>query len=52
MKSDLYFFSEEKYIKENPRDFSNERIAILREMPTPERIYDFIKAIYDLAKCS
>jgi len=31
---DLFFFSEEKYIKEKPDAFDQQRIALLRETPT------------------
>ena len=44
---DLYFFTEEKYIKENQEAFDEEQIKVLREMPTVEDIYEFIKAFYD-----
>ena len=50
--SDLYFFSEEKYIKEKPEAFALQRISLLRETPSAEQILDFIKALYDCAKFS
>jgi hypothetical protein len=34
--SELFFFSEEKYILEKPEAFDPERIAMLRETPTIE----------------
>jgi hypothetical protein len=51
-KSDLYFFSEEKYIIENPENFDEERVALLRKTPTQEDISGFIEALYDLAQFS
>ena len=50
--SDLYFFTEEKYIQENKQDFEEDRIALLRKTPTQEEISGFIEAIYDLAQFS
>lgn len=50
--SQLYFFSEEKYINENPQDFEEDRLVLLRKMPTQEEIAGFIEAIYDLAQFS
>lgn len=50
--SDLFFFSEEKYIKEKPEAFDQCRISLLRETPPVEHILDFIKALYDCAKFS
>jgi hypothetical protein len=51
-ESELFFFSEEKYILEKPEAFDPERIAMLRETPTIEQILDFIKALYDCAQFS
>jgi hypothetical protein len=42
-KSDLYFFSEDKYINENPNAFDEERIILLRKTPTQEDISGFIE---------
>jgi len=50
--SDLYFFSEEKYIKEKPEEFYEKRKALLRAMPTADNIYEFTKALYDCAQFS
>lgn len=50
--SQLFFFSEEKYIKEKPDAFDQQRIALLRETPSVEQILDFIKALYDCAQFS
>lgn len=47
--SDLYFFSEEKYIKEKPEAFDKERIQLLRETPSVESIVEFMKALFDCA---
>lgn len=52
LNSDLFFFSEEKYIAENPQDFEEERISLLRKTPSQEEISGFIEAIYDLAQFS
>ena len=48
--SDLFFFSEEKYILEKPEAFDRQRIALLREMPSVENIFEFMKALYDCAQ--
>lgn len=50
--SELFFFSEEKYILEKPDAFDSQRIALLRETPTIENILEFIKALYDCAQFS
>lgn len=47
--SELFFFSEEKYIQEKPEAFDQQRIALLRETPTVENILEFIKALFDCA---
>lgn len=47
--SDLFSFSEEKYIKENPDSFDISRLELLRETPTVERIFEFIKDLYECA---
>ena len=49
-ESDLYYFSEEKYIKEKPEEFDEKRKALLRAMPTADNIYEFTKALYDCAQ--
>ena len=51
-ESDLYFFSEEKYIKEKPESFDEKRIELLRETPKVENINEFMKALYDCAQFS
>lgn len=51
-QSELYYFSEEKYIAESPQSFEEERIALLRKTPTRDEISGFIEAIYDLAQFS
>lgn len=50
--SDLYYFSENKYINENPQNFEEERVNLLRKTPTQEDIAGFIEALYDLAQFS
>ncbi len=42
-KSDLYYFTEEKYISENPGAFDEDRITLLRKTPTPDDISGFIE---------
>lgn len=49
-KSDVYFFSEEKYISEKPEEFDEARRALLRETPTTENIFEFTKALYECAQ--
>ena len=49
-ESDLYFFSEEKYISEKPEAFDDQRLALLRETPTVENIYEFMHALYECAQ--
>jgi hypothetical protein len=44
--SDLFFFSEEKYIREKPDEFDEERCALLREVPSLDNIYEFIKVFF------
>jgi len=41
--SDLYFFSEDKYINENPNNFDEERIRLLRKLPSLDDISNFIE---------
>ena len=50
--SDLQYFSEEKYIEEKPEDFDEGRIQLLRDTPSVENIYEFIKALFDCAQFS
>jgi hypothetical protein len=50
--SDLYFFSEEKYIQEKPEEFDEQRRSLLRAVPTVESIDEFIQALYDCAQFS
>ena len=50
MDSELFFFSEEKYIMEKPEAFDPQRIALLRETPSVEQILDFVKALFDCAQ--
>jgi hypothetical protein len=48
--SDLYYFCEEKYINEKPYEFDEKRLALLREPPSVENIYEFLQALYDCAQ--
>lgn len=50
--SDLYYFSDEKYINEKPDEFEEERKELMKETPTVDNIYEFIKALYDCAQFS
>ena len=50
--SELYYLSEEKYIKECPELFDDERIALLRKVPTQDDVAGFIDALYDIAQFS
>jgi hypothetical protein len=42
-KSELYYFSEEKYIKESPTFFDEGRIERMRKTPSQEEIVEFIE---------
>jgi hypothetical protein len=42
-KGELYYFSEDKYISENPDYFDEERINLLRKTYTQEDISGFIE---------
>jgi len=42
-KSDLFYFSEEKYVGDSPDCFDEERIKLLRRTPSQEEISDFIE---------
>lgn len=42
-KSDLYYFSEDKYINEYPGCFDEQRIEMLHKTPSQEDIIDFIE---------
>ena len=42
-KGELYYFSEGKYINENPDSFDEERINLLKKTPTQEDISGFIE---------
>jgi hypothetical protein len=44
-KSDLYFFSEEKYVREFPNSFDEENLKLIRKTPSQEEINDFIEVI-------
>lgn len=43
LKSDLYYFSEDKYINENPKDFDEDRKNLLRKIPTQDDIASFLE---------
>jgi Cyclin, N-terminal domain len=50
--SDLFYFSEEKYIREHPEAFDEQRRALLRKSPTIDDIFEFMRALYDCAQFS
>ena len=51
-KSDLYYFSEEKYIKEYPQYFDRQKIENIHKEPTIDEIIDFIEALYNCVQFS
>jgi len=51
-KSDLYYFSEEKYIKEYPQFFDRQKIENIQKEPTIDEIIDFIEALYNCVQFS
>jgi hypothetical protein len=51
-KSELYYFSEEKYIKEYPQYFDRQKIENIRKEPTIDEIIDFIEALYNCVQFS
>jgi hypothetical protein len=50
--SDLFYFSEEKYIQENPNCFDEQKIELINKTPSYEEINDFIEALYYCAQFS
>jgi hypothetical protein len=42
-KSDLFYFSEEKYVNESPGYFDEERMKFLKKTPTQEELSEFIE---------
>ena len=46
-ESDIFFFSEEKYIRDKEADFDDSKKALLRTPPSLANIEEFINAIYD-----
>ena len=51
-KSDLYFFSEDKYIEESPQYFDIKRIENIKKMPSIDDIFGFIKALFNCVQFS
>jgi len=47
-KSELYYFSEDKYIQENPNNFDENRIKMLKAVPTEFDIAELIEVIYTI----
>ncbi len=48
----MFYFSEEKYMKDRPDEFDDERKDLLRQMPEVKNIYEFMKALYECAQYS
>jgi len=42
-KSDLFYFSEEKYVNESPGYYDEERLKFLKKTPTQEELCEFIE---------
>jgi len=51
-ESDLYYFSEEKYIKEYPQYFDQQKIDNIHKIPSIDDIMDFIEALYNCVQFS
>lgn len=51
-ESDLYYFSEEKYIKEFPQYFDAQKIENIHKIPTADDIMDFMEALYNCVQFS
>lgn len=51
-KSDLYYFSEEKYVSEYPQYFDKQRIENIRKIPTLDDMINFIEALYNCVQFS
>ena len=51
-ESDLYYFSEEKYIKEYPQYFDQQKIENIHKIPTADDIMDFMEALYNCVQFS
>lgn len=51
-KSDLYYFSEEKYIKEYPQYFDSQHLENIRKIPSLEDMIKFIDALYNCVQFS
>ena len=44
-KSELYYFSEDKYIQENPSNFDDTRVKMLKSVPTELEIAELMEVI-------
>ena len=51
-KSDLYYFSEDKYVDEYPQYFDKTRIENIRKVPTLDDMINFIEALYNCVQFS
>lgn len=51
-KSDLYFFSEEKYVNEYPQYFDRQRIDNIKKVPSLDDMINFIEALYNCVQFS
>jgi hypothetical protein len=50
--SDLFYFSEEKYIREHPEMFDEQRRTLLRKTPSVDDVFEFMRALYECAQFS
>ena len=51
-KSDLYYFSEEKYVNEYPQYFDKQRIENIKKVPSLDDMINFIEALYNCVQFS
>ena len=51
-KSDLYYFSEEKYVNEYPQYFDRQRIDNIKKVPSLDDMINFIEALYNCVQFS
>ena len=51
-KSDLYYFSEDKYVNDYPQYFDKQRIENIKKIPTLEDMINFIEALYNCVQFS
>jgi hypothetical protein len=51
-QSELYFFSEDKYVNDFPQYFDKQRIENIHKVPSFEDMYSFIEALYNCIQFS